>query len=239
MTRTYVPDAQAQFEAYIAAHEVSAVIVADKDLALWKRFLIPLDADPIRIGGIALYRVPARLRAGPTMALLESRTRFDASRFQNLLVDAQIMLAEAGQLSRLSVANTVRAGVLPRQMLIGPSLKPFMSRCANSQCPPSPFARLGLLLMPLAHKRVALGVQAWYPSAKPLMRKYGPLAHESAFIIPPWRKAKSKDEYVGSLIMIFDRAQLAKAARLAMVTLDKSRTSDYPGAPREMRDRHE
>ncbi|MGH7985475.1 MAG: hypothetical protein ACREQX_04220 [Candidatus Binataceae bacterium] len=231
MTLTYVPAAQAQFEAYLADHDVRAVIVVNKDLAMWRPFLAPLDADPVRRGGISLYRVPARLRAGPTMKLLEARSRFDSSRFQNLLVDTEILLAEEGQLSRLSVANAVTAGVLPTKKLIGPSMVYPVTRCSDARCSPSPFARLGLLLMPLDHKHVAVGIQAWYPSAKLLLQKYGPLAHESAFVIPPWRKAKSQSEYIGSLVMIFDRAQLAKAARTAMITLDKNGLGDYPGAP--------
>jgi len=63
--RFYVPEAPAQLRAFLAAHNVAAIIVTDPEKALWQGLLSTLGATSVvKVGGVSLYRLDG-LKADP------------------------------------------------------------------------------------------------------------------------------------------------------------------------------
>jgi hypothetical protein len=52
---------QEQVKGFLGAHRVRDVVVADGTLGPWDDLFGPLDPDPVRTGGVTLYRVPAEV----------------------------------------------------------------------------------------------------------------------------------------------------------------------------------
>jgi len=68
--RSYVPHGSEQLRAFLAAHDVSAILVADQELAIWRTLFSVLDPAPLEVGGISLYRVTKSTRPGQSFAPL-------------------------------------------------------------------------------------------------------------------------------------------------------------------------
>jgi hypothetical protein len=205
--RFYVPEAPAQLKAFLAAHNVAAVIVADREKALWQGLLSTLDATSVvKVGGVSLYRFDG-LKADPDLptTLVKMSTRFDSERFVTLVIGAHKYLAEGGSLASLSVLKARDLDLIPRDSLIGPPVTPTSdARYAY-----------GLWLGERSDGRVGVGEFAWYPAVAPLIERLRGVAGEIYFPDPVRLSTSAPAPYTqGWLMMVFTREQLARAAAL-------------------------
>jgi len=113
---TSIPDAGDQLKAFMAAHGATAVILSDDapDRALWLSVMRSLGVEPLGIGGVSLYRVPAAtLESYRGLSGPEMETRMDAARFDVLLSAANHYVASHRDLKALTPLEAVRQGLLP------------------------------------------------------------------------------------------------------------------------------
>jgi len=85
----YLPDAENQLKAFLANHDVSAVIVSDNEKDAWRPLLSTLGVTPVSVGGVALYKIPpVQLAAYKGQTPLDLERQADSTRFDALVVAA-------------------------------------------------------------------------------------------------------------------------------------------------------
>src|SRR5260370_31605440 len=66
MTQSYIPHADLQLRAFMAAHDADAVIVDDRRNQFWAPMLLKGDPSPHPVGGVWIYRPnPSSLASFP------------------------------------------------------------------------------------------------------------------------------------------------------------------------------
>jgi hypothetical protein len=213
--RSYVPDTKGQLKAFLAAHGVDAVIVADGDLAEWQPLLSTIGVVPIRSGGVSLYRLNDNRVNNADKILLDARTRFDNDRMAMLASVANKYLADGGDIRSLSMVKVTNLNLIPKDSLIGPNL------AFDPLNPPHPrtvldprFAYM-LWLGPWADDRIAIGEYVWLPAAAPMIEKLRSIGSEIYYPVPDKLSsiALSRTDY-GFLLAVLTREQLVRAAEL-------------------------
>ena len=192
-----VPDAAGQLKALLAHEQVAAIIVgpqkywlsksekgrptaatwvrtppSEQDRAALRDLLSTLDAQPLEVGGVTLYRLaPERLAPYLQVTALEMQQRYARARFDVLLGAAEKYLAGGGDLETLDAHKLQVLSTAPRWF--GgpgfPTLNPnrmFQVQWALGQWHPG---------------RVAIGVEGSYEALQPLIAQYGPIRPESIF----------------------------------------------------------
>jgi hypothetical protein len=130
--RSYIPGITDQLMAFLAHHDVSTVIIADRERALWEPLLAPLHPTPIETGGVALYHfAPADLAPWRGVTSLEMDRRCEAPRFDALLGAAPKSLAGGADIDR--PASRGLLGLLPAHSTNEAAVHPAMglSWCAR------------------------------------------------------------------------------------------------------------
>jgi hypothetical protein len=108
----YIPDYGDQFKAFLAAHGVSAIIVAETDYVLYARLCATLGVAPLHIGGVVLFRLNSARQASFDHATASQMdTRFNLDRFAILVTAAREFLARGNSLHDLSPAAAERIGL--------------------------------------------------------------------------------------------------------------------------------
>jgi hypothetical protein len=188
--------------AFLAHHEVSTIIITDRERALWEPLLAPLHRTPIETGGVALYRFTAAdLAPWRQVTALEMERRCDAARFDALLTAAQKYLAGGGDLERLSPRRAELLGLLPAH-----STNEAAVRISN-----------GLYLGALDGGLVGVGVVGSIDALRPLIAKYRSDAVRIYFPYPrEFTDPPRGETFMRQLVIAFDRDGLASAAAKAV-----------------------
>jgi hypothetical protein len=214
--RSYVPEAAEQLKLFLGTHGVSAIVVADDDLATWQPLLAQIGTPAIRLRGVSLYRVWVSAPPDSAGALLKARALFDEGRIRNLVMGVQEYLSKGGNPDLLSAVAAPDFGIIPRESLIGPA-HVFDPRLAAEERASDPRLAFGVWLAPWPGGRVSVGEYAWSPAVKSLMDRIRPIASAVYFVDPsaasPGAPLPSAHDQ-GVLLMVFTRDQLAKAAAL-------------------------
>jgi hypothetical protein len=200
--RSYIPDFTDQLMAFLAHHDVSTIIIADRERALWEPLLAPLHRTPIETGGVALYRFTAAdLAPWRQVTALEMERRCDAARFDALLIAARKYLAGGGDLERLSPRRAELLGLLPAH-----STNEAAVRISN-----------GLYLGALDGGLVGVGVVGSIDALRPLIAKYRGDAVRIYFPYPrEFTDPPRGETFMRQLVIAFDRDGLASAAAKAV-----------------------
>jgi len=223
--QNYVPDAPVQFKEYMISHEVSALIIEDEALPVWKRMASALDITPVKIGGVSLYRLSPRSPASPQPSLIDMRTRFDRDRFETLLIRIDDYISRGGDPTAITAANAPKLGLVPPDALVGPTDFPQEYRHPELNRFPVPRFKFGVYLSVTDDHHIVIGETTWYPCGKELIERYGNSASDKFFWPLYWKKMLQKDpDPTLILIMTFNREQLAKAAAIAR----QSRVRSHP-----------
>ena len=231
-----VPDAPDQFKAYLANHEVGAIIVGPRSqylflhlgrmrtATIWLRvptierqrrgtdkLLASLGTPRLEVGGIALYQLaPKALAPYRQLTALEMQRRAARARFDALLLGAQRYLSQGHDPAYLSPQALESLGQVPLDWFGG---EPFPNH-ANSG---NPIFRTDSILAASGGNAIEVGIIGGYPALKPLIDRYG--AETSAIYFPyPARLAPSAARLANdpaTMVMEFDRAGLARAAAVA------------------------
>ncbi len=225
--RSYVPHGSEQLKAFLAAHDVSAILVADQELAIWRTLFSVLDPAPLEVGGISLYRVTKSTPPHGENTLNAMRSQFDRERIAGLVAIATEFLSKNGGIGSLSVLKAEELKLLPQDSLIGPppqfalgSARISFQSAPRTTFDPNlitdPHFAYGLWLGTTPDGLVGVGVQAWYPGVAQLIEKLRGIS--SGIYFPyPYKLAigaKPPDEQDGWLLITFTCGQLARASEL-------------------------
>ncbi|MGH7931920.1 MAG: hypothetical protein ACREQN_02000 [Candidatus Binataceae bacterium] len=197
-TGSRIPDADAQLEAFMAAHDVSAVLVDEGRREFWAPILAALDSAPVEAGGMTIYRArPARLAPYRNATALEMERINSGARFETLLAAAQKYLAAGGDVQKLSPLRAEKLGLLPFGWTDDAGVR----------------THNGLWLGPWKDGQIGVGVNGSYEALRPLIARYRPFAAQVYFPFPhPLEGAPHGDTFMRMLVITFDRAALARAA---------------------------
>lgn len=201
LTQTSIPDEQDQLLAFMSKHDVTAIFVDDRHLAVWSNLLAKIDSSPVHSGDISVYR-PRRddLARYRDATATEMDRQNDASRIEGLIVATNRYLAQGGDPARLSPMNVEQLGLLPANWVNDPDVR------TNN----------GLYLGPWKNNAVALGVVGNYDALAPIIEKYRKNASQVFFPYPKELKGTPRgDTFMRLLVMVFDREGLKDAAMQA------------------------
>jgi hypothetical protein len=228
-----VPEAGDQFKAYLASHDVRAVVLGPRThylvlrmgdhrtVATWLRWptidreriatdklLASLNTQPLEIGGVTLYRLaPQTLAPYRNMTALEMQRRAALARFEALLLAAQRYLAKGGDPASLNPEQAQKLGLLPDDWFGG-----ALFSTTNT----SSLFHSKLILEPSPPGGIAVGVEGWYDALEPIIRTYGADATRIYFPYPVPFSLASMPREPAMMVMTFGRAGLEGAAAAAM-----------------------
>jgi hypothetical protein len=216
----YLPDADNQLKAFLANHDVSAVIVSDQEEKAWRPLLSTLGVIPVSVGGVAIYRIPPlQLAAYKGQTALDLERQADSTRFDALVVAANKYLQRTGSLDDLTPHVADNLGLLPTGWLVGPPLPPYYWSQGSELRRDK-----GLWLGPWRDGEASIGLEGSYDAIKPLIDKYRGAASEIYFPYPDQFSETSDKDGSALLVMVFDRAQLSRAA---------AQIEAFPSRPRD------
>jgi hypothetical protein len=189
-----------QFEAFLDAHEVKAVIIDPQAGGPWQRLLAEAGMVPLKTGGVLFYPVTqpiaARFRdvTAHEMAEREAKVSFSA-----LLNAARRYQAADLPLSALSPWQAQRLNLL---VLPGkdPALIPANSHWWRN-----------LWLGPWGDSMIGIGIAGDYESLRPLVDEYGEYATDIFFPFPK-KLAEGRKWGEGQLLITFTPEELQRAA---------------------------
>lgn len=231
-----MPAAGDQFKAYLASHDVGAVIVGPRrhyrvgsidgrrTAGTWMRvptlaperdttaaMLDSLGVPAIAAGDITLYRLtPRALAQSRVETALAMEQRAQQTRFEALVLGAERYLDGGGDLASLNVERAQHLGLLPPGW--------FGGTLAGSG-DTNPIFHSTVLLGPAGADGIEVGLEDSYRALEPIIRRYGPVSSRSYFPYPARMTAGSTPREPAMLLMVFDRAGLARAAASASGTL--------------------
>jgi hypothetical protein len=199
-----IDDPTMQLGAFMAAHNVRAVIVEDMragELAPILPQLSGISLSPTRIGGVVVYPIDegkiAQYRDRTPLAL---EARYDRDRFDRLVVAADNYLSDNGDLRDLTPSRAAISGLLPRGWAVDRDI----------------YSKDGLILGPWKSDRIQIGVVGSYEALKPLIADYRADAAEVYFPFPrPLADPPKGNTFMRKLVMVFEPAGLKRAARRA------------------------
>jgi len=190
--------------AFMAAHDVRAILVNDRDSQLWAPMLSPFDSSPVLSGGVVMYRAsPDEVAAYRALSAREMERRSNLARFSALLFAARDYLAQNGDLAQLTPMRAQQMGLLPPHWVTDPDVR------TNN----------GLYLGPWDDNQVALGMVGSYEGLQPVIGKYRAAAAQIFYPFPKKLiEPPQGDTFMRLLVMVFDRNSLIQAARVAKST---------------------
>ena len=119
-----MPDGEYQLKAFLAQHDVNAVIVEASEQGRWSNLLSTLGVAPKKIGGVFLYRLsPEELNPYKLVTTSEVRDRFYTGQLRALLEAATRYIGAGFSLAELTPARVAELGLLPASWIsedIGP-----------------------------------------------------------------------------------------------------------------------
>ena len=199
-----IPDAPAQLNAFMATHDVTAVVFRQQDpsAASWRAMLAASGAKAQDVDDVVLARPdPAALQRLRNASALEMECQLDDARFAALLDATDRYLGNGQPPEGLTPFRVQQLGLLPSGWV---------------QNEEGAYSSEGLWLAPWNEGRVSVGVRASYACVQRLIARFGATAAETYFPYPrPLEPAPSGDLFQRKLVMVFTRDALAHAAASA------------------------
>ena len=194
-----------QFQAFLRAHGVKAIIVDVRAGGPWERLVSEVGLVPLRTGGVDFYKVTPPVAAAFRAASAREMAEKEAQVSFSLLVEAARRYMEAGlPLSALS------PGHLQRMNLLALPTDPIAVPAGDSHW------WHNLWLGPWGETMVGIGIAGDYVNLRPLVDDYGPDATDIFFPFPK-RLVAGKDWGKGQLMLTFTPRGLRNAAHKTLV----------------------
>jgi hypothetical protein len=184
-----------QFNAFLGAQQIKAVIVDPIDNGPWKRLMSEAGLSPQEIGGILFYKVPTKVlssfRNAPADGMAHKMAREQAARsFSALIIAANRYLAAGHPLAKLNPWEAQRSKLLALPQTDVQPGPPDLQWWEN------------LWLGPWGDSMVGVGIVGDYEDLKPLVQCYGPNAAEVFFPFPD-KLADGPKQGTGQLLFTF------------------------------------
>ncbi len=160
--------------------------------------LATLGVNPVRVGGVSLYRIPPeRFAQYKTIDPRELEIHFARDRLNALLNAAQLYVASNHELSQLSPLRAQESGLLPVDWVTTRNAKEHLAN--------------GLLLMATGPDNIALGTLAPEPVLQDLVHEYKKHA-DKITLIPPSSIGRDPLQSCDWLVVLeYKDSQLAEA----------------------------
>jgi hypothetical protein len=197
-------DAAVQLGAFLAAHDVRDVIVQEKQAAQYLPVLAMLhyvSGAATHVGGVIVFPIALdQIEKYRDLKPLDLERNYDRDRFDHLLVAADRYLSSGGNLGMLTPLRVTKLGLLPAGWAVDDDI----------------YTRDGLILGPWRNDAVQVGVVGSYDAIKQLIGDYRTDASEIYFPFPRRLTGRPKgNTFMRKLVMVLDRAGLARAAQRA------------------------
>ena len=226
-----VPEASDQLKAYMANHNVNAIILGrhshyvsqnvdsrrpwllspttDRERMATQALLGSLGTRPLEIGGVILYRLaPQTLAPYRQLTALDMQRRAARARFEALLRGAERYLAEGGDPRSLSPERVQQLGLLPLDWFGGAVFSAF-----------SPVFNCRVVLRPAKPTGISVGVEGSYDALQPIVESYGAEAGQTFFPYPVPISSSAPPHGTAMMVMTFDSTGLERAAAAASAAL--------------------
>jgi hypothetical protein len=193
-----------QWLAFLAAHDVSAVVLSDSQHSpAVERMLAELQVSPLRVKGVLIYRIRSEMLAPyRNLSSVDMEALDHKQSFARLVVAAHKYLVDGGDPVRLAFDFEAKRD--PR---------------LGQWVPSDLWDSYSALSLHAEHDgRIAVGVKGTYEALAPLIKRYGVFAQSLYFPYPsplgrvPPPNGYSKQQ---ALVMVFDSDGFSRAASLA------------------------
>ena len=206
-TGTAIPSYRTQLLAFLASHDVGAILVDDayvadpRTRAAWPELLAGLGLPVTRAGGVSLYTVPPA--QGPRRTVLEMQQRLALDNAAALVAAARRYLDGGGPPARLTPSRVEPLGLLPAGWV--PAAPGLAAQAVDH-----------LWLGPWGTDEIGVGLVGSEAQVEPVIRRYAAYAAGVYFPFPkPW--TGGIEDRSGELLMVFTPDGLARAPDLAMM----------------------
>ncbi len=202
----YLPDPQMQLMSFLANHQVRAIVSADSDPAhlLWPQWLPAGAAQPLKIGGVTLYRIrPEALARYRSITATEAERKADWELFNGVLAAVSRYEDERGDPAQLSPLELQKLGLLPPEWTVGATDHDELDARREEY--------RGVWIGNLGKDLLGIGIGGTYEGLKPIIDRY---RREAAQIYFPAPRKFSEDERnhgSGTLIIFFKSSGLRRA----------------------------
>jgi hypothetical protein len=207
----YLPEPELQLKAFLAAHQVTAVLLDARakdspDPAQRQEFttvIAALGVASVKAGNVLIYRFSANdLSAWSGLSTTELELRADEARFAALVQASQRYLESGSDVSQLSPKRLEEMGLIRPDWIGGPNI-----RIGN-----------GLWAESRTSEAIEIGTFGSRAALQTLASKYRASPREVRFIAIQTSENISADEELQLLVMTFDRKGLEQAATLSRST---------------------
>jgi hypothetical protein len=179
-----VPDPAAQLRAFAAAYQIDAIVVSDSVQGIARELPALMGLKPYHVGGVSLYRIPARLlRDPPGLPKLEKAA--SEAWVAELLCAAQRYSAHGGNFADLNPVRAHELGLLPDSKW-SDNLELLIAAAPHG-------ASNGLWLGPAPDGALAIGLFATPGAAASLAFSYRPYATRMQYPYPHHYRDRSDD----------------------------------------------
>ena len=205
---TEIADADTQVGAFLAAHDVGAIIMPDWRLSEYRPVLLMLNdlcRSPTSVGGVIIYPIATdKIAKYRGMSATELERSYDRDRFDRLVVAADKYLAMGAPAEALTPSRAAMMALIPRSWGIDNDI----------------YTKDGLILGPWKNDQIQVGVVGSYEALQSLIADYRADAAEVYFPFPhPLAGPPSGNTFMRKLVLMFDRAGLQRAAAKAAFEL--------------------
>jgi len=213
-----IADAAAQLGAFFAAHDVREVLVQQSRVPEYQPVLAALKdlcLAPNRFGEVIVYPVATdKIAQYRDLKPLELEQHYDRDRFDRLVVAADKYFSSGGDPRALTPSRAATLALIPRSWGVDDDV----------------YTRDGLILGPWKDDRIQVGVVGSYEALTPLIADYRADAAEVYFPFPrPLMGPPRGNTFMRKLVLVFDRAGLAHAAKRASSELPRELPGELPG----------
>ena len=217
-----LPEAGEQVKAFVAHHEIGAIVIddTDPDLATWRSTIDPMGLHMIETGGVHLYQIPpGHFAAYARLSVSDLEARAIALRSDILIEALARWFREARKLELVSPAALQSAGLLPPDWIVKPAF----------------FEYRDYTVAPADSAQVAIVLAGSYAALRPIAERYRARAAKIFASYPElWRPGAT---YAGDtpmrFVFEFTPAALEAAAADLRLSPPSERTTPFVAAAGE------
>ena len=201
-----MPNAGEQLRAFLGAHDVRTVIVADGTEGPWRELMSTLGTAPLQVGGVTLYQVPSARTEHRPIDRLEMDRAASLAQVAALVVAADDYQHARLPLDKLSPKIALERGLIPSYWQTYPNTQRHRAAMHHYQ------TRDGLWLGPWEGGMTAVGITGSSKALAAVAARYG--RHAARVLFPyPKESGSTLAPGNGALVMIFTRDGLVAARR--------------------------
>jgi len=195
-----MPNYDLQLKDFLGHYGIETVLLEDSAKGTWRRVFSELDPSPVRIGGVAIYKVATEDLSGFRRTdAVQAQGRAHLDQFAEMIEAATQYLRRGLDPAMLTCGRAQELGLLP-------------DRGESSDATNHSGWCHWMWLGPLGGENIGIGVVGYYQGLKPAIARYGQYTGNIFYPYPQKIAENPQPDQLGVLIMIFDRKQLAAAA---------------------------